>query len=54
MKAVRFFGWTGTIAVLVAALLPAGAVRADAVEEKAQVCAACHGENGVPQEKRHR
>jgi cytochrome c553 len=47
----RFFGWTGAVAVLVATLLPTGAVRADPVEEKAQVCAACHGENGVPQEK---
>ena len=34
----------GTIA------LPAAA-RAQTVEDKAQLCAACHGENGVPQQK---
>ena len=36
--------------VLVAALLPAGAP-AQTIDEKAQVCAGCHGENGVPQQK---
>ncbi len=30
--------------------LPAAA-RAQTVEDKAQLCAACHGENGVPQQK---
>jgi cytochrome c553 len=36
---------------LLAALIGAGAVRADTLEEKAAMCAGCHGENGVPQEK---
>ena len=31
-------------------LLPAPA-RAQTIEEKAQLCAACHGENGIPQDK---
>src|ERR1700683_5239042 len=31
------------------ALAP-GAARAQGIEEKAQVCTACHGENGVPQQ----
>lgn len=35
---------------LVLALLPSAA-RAESIEEKAQVCAACHGENGVPVEQ---
>jgi cytochrome c553 len=38
------------IAVLGSLLLPA-ATRAQTIEEKAQLCAACHGENGVPQDK---
>ena len=38
------------IAVLATTWLPAPA-RAQTIEEKAQLCAACHGENGVPQEK---
>jgi cytochrome c553 len=33
-----------------AGLLPSAA-RAESIEEKAQVCAACHGENGVPVEQ---
>jgi cytochrome c553 len=32
------------------AALP-GAARADTLEEKAQMCGGCHGENGVPQER---
>lgn len=36
-----------TAIAAVVALLPAAA-RAQSIEEKAQVCAACHGENGVP------
>lgn len=36
-------------AFLVAALLPLPA-RAATLEEKAQMCGGCHGENGVPQE----
>jgi cytochrome c553 len=39
-------------ATLAAALFAATpAVRADTIEEKAQMCAGCHGENGIPQEK---
>src|ERR1700722_20293581 len=33
-------------------LLPA-TVQAQTIEEKAQACSACHGENGVPQQKDH-
>ena len=36
--------------VLVSALLPAAAASAQSVDEKASLCAACHGENGVPQQ----
>jgi cytochrome c553 len=38
------------IAVLATLLLPATS-SAQTIEEKAQLCAACHGENGIPQEK---
>src|SRR5437016_14425615 len=42
------------VAALVALLgvmaLPAAAY-AQSIEEKAQLCAACHGENGIPQQK---
>jgi cytochrome c553 len=38
--------------VLALVLLPCGA-RAQSIADKAQVCAACHGENGVPQQKDH-
>jgi len=38
------------IAMLGALLLPPPAA-AQTIEEKAQLCAACHGENGIPQEK---
>ena len=38
------------IAVLCILLLPAPSP-AQTIEEKAQLCAACHGENGIPQEK---
>jgi cytochrome c553 len=34
------------------ALVPA-TVHAQTIEQKAQVCGACHGENGVPQQKDH-
>ena len=37
-------------AVLATTWLPAPA-RAQTIEEKAQLCAACHGENGIPQDK---
>jgi cytochrome c553 len=38
------------IAMLGTLLLPPPAA-AQTIEEKAQLCAACHGENGIPQEK---
>jgi cytochrome c553 len=37
--------------VLFAGLIGFGAARADTLEEKAVMCAGCHGESGVPQEK---
>jgi cytochrome c553 len=40
-----------TFAVLVAMFGAFNAARADTLEEKAAMCAGCHGENGVPQEK---
>lgn len=39
----------GLVAALLASL-PAAA-RTETLEEKAEMCGACHGENGVPQEK---
>ena len=38
-------------AVLLALALAPDAARADSVEEAAQVCSGCHGENGVPMDK---
>jgi cytochrome c553 len=38
------------LAAVLAAMLPAPA-RAQTIEDKAQLCAACHGENGIPQQK---
>lgn len=40
-----------TFVVLVAMFGAFNAARADTLEEKAAMCAGCHGENGVPQEK---
>src|SRR3712207_5206860 len=40
--------WT---AALAAACIVTGPVHAQSIEEKAQVCSACHGENGIPQDK---
>ena len=40
-----------TALALLAALIGLAAARADTLEEKAAMCAGCHGENGVPQEK---
>jgi cytochrome c553 len=37
-------------AVLATTLLPARSL-AQTIEDKAQLCAACHGENGIPQQK---
>ena len=41
---------TLTLWLALAVLLPSAA-RAESIEDKAQVCAACHGENGVPVEQ---
>jgi cytochrome c553 len=38
-------------ALLVSIAALQGAVRAQSVEQKAEVCAACHGANGVPSQK---
>jgi cytochrome c553 len=40
-----------TAFALLAALIGLGGACADTLEEKAAMCAGCHGENGVPQEK---
>jgi cytochrome c553 len=39
------------VVAIMAVLAVAPAAAAQSIEEKAQLCAACHGENGVPQEK---
>jgi cytochrome c553 len=39
------------IVVLVALLAGATAVKADSIEDKAAICAACHGEKGLPEDK---
>ncbi len=40
------------LAMLTAALaLPPASVAAQSVEQKAQLCSACHGDNGIPQQK---
>src|SRR5262245_20661744 len=44
----KSFVWPAAF-ILLATLQPAA--RAQSVEEKAQLCAACHGENGIPQQK---
>ena len=41
-------GFLPAVAGAVFVLLVAPAFAADDIETKAQVCAACHGENGVP------
>ena len=43
---------TYACAAAVAALtLPTSPAHAQSIEEKAQICSACHGENGIPQDK---
>src|SRR5947208_7504109 len=39
-----------TVLALLAALI-GGSANADTLEEKTAMCAGCHGENGIPQEK---
>ena len=38
-------------AAAVATIVLPAAARGETIEEKAQLCAACHGENGIPQQK---
>ena len=38
-------------AFALALVIPAAAGHAETIEEKAQLCAACHGEDGVPPEQ---
>jgi cytochrome c553 len=45
----KSFVWL--VAVVLAAIALPPAARAQSVEKKAQLCAACHGENGIPQQK---
>jgi cytochrome c553 len=47
-KAIRRGAAAFTLAVAVAASAPA--LRAQTIDEQATLCAACHGENGVPQQ----
>ncbi len=37
-----------SVLLALALTIPSAAAHAESIEEKAQVCAACHGENGVP------
>ena len=39
------------VAVVLAAATQACAVHAQGIEDKAQICATCHGQNGVPQKQ---
>jgi cytochrome c553 len=41
----------GCAALLTALALASPALAADPIEERAKICAACHGENGIPQLK---
>ena len=51
-KALRIRSVVVGAAISLAALLhPPGQARAQTTAEKAAICAGCHGENGVPQEK---
>ena len=36
---------------IVGSIALAPSVPAQTIEEKAQICGACHGENGIPQQK---
>jgi cytochrome c553 len=42
--------WLPAVLVSLAAMLAPVTAPAQTIEEKAQLCAACHGENGVPQQ----
>jgi len=40
-----------TLAAVLGTILPTGGGQAQALEEKAQLCAACHGKSGIPLQK---
>jgi cytochrome c553 len=42
---------TITLAAVLGMIVPAGGGQAQTIAEKAQVCAACHGEAGIPMQK---
>jgi len=49
---IRDAGHWRVVAVLATALaMPPGSAGAQSVEQKAQLCTACHGESGAPQQK---
>jgi cytochrome c553 len=43
--------WFASFIVVVTAILRVAPSSAQTIEERAQLCAGCHGENGVPQQK---
>jgi cytochrome c553 len=51
MTATKRWANSGRAFLLAALSLLATPALADSVEDNAQICAGCHGENGVPQEK---
>jgi cytochrome c553 len=51
MRRARGYTFAGTILLLCLFLPGATRTQAQTLEEKAQTCAACHGEAGTPQEK---
>jgi len=51
MKPVMQLGLVVAIASVALLAASSGAARAQTLEEKAQMCGGCHGEDGVPQEK---
>lgn len=51
MTPVRAFSNAAFAGLLALLLVSSNQARADAIEDKAKVCAACHGEAGIPQLK---
>ena len=51
MKPIVQLGLVVAIASVALLAASSGAARAQTLEEKAQMCGGCHGEDGVPQEK---
>jgi len=48
-RAIRYFPFAAAVAI--GALLAVGPARADSIEDKAQLCAGCHGADGKPVDK---